>query len=769
MGGFEVVGVVRTCLATTVEQDDVCHDGPLSARSLAEVYVATESFALVQVILRRVATGLIGACLLVLVVGCSGGGTAPVATPQISLVGANSVRLGSTQQFTATVTNTTNTAVTYQVNGVAGGTASTGTISTTGLYTPPTTIPTGTITVTAVGSAAANLTSSIVVSILNPVPVVTSAQATETTAGGTSYTLVVLGSGFISGSVVQVAGVTVPMTLVSSTQMNSTGTVTIAAGATTVAVTVTNPNPGTTNVSSNAQVVNVKASVQTAARLLDQATFGPTLTDINHVQSVGVNAYLTEQFAMPTTVLPAITTPPPTLCATNTIPCEQSEWWQVMLTGQDQLRQRVAFALASMFVVSTNSVNAQSVVTYQNVLANDAFSNFYTLMQDVSLSTAMGGYLNMLNSNKPATGQIANENYPRELMQLFTTGIDMLNQDGSLQLDGSGNPIPVYTETQVEAFARAYTGWTYAPLAGVTSKFPNPANYTVPMVAVEANHDTTAKILLNGTTLPAGQTAEADLNGALTNIFNHQNVGPFVCRQLIQHLVASNPSPAYVARVAAVFANNGSGVRGDMKAVINAILTDPDARAGDTSPSFDGGHLREPMLYITDVMRGLGYTNNDATAGNNVIANASYNTVSNYTTNLSERPYTAGSVFNFFPPNYVIPGTMLNAPEFGQENTAEAVLRLTLANSLVYNGISGFTVDLSATSALGMTASATGNAATDSGNLVDSLGIIFMHGQMPAQMRTDIVNHVQTLTNIPERVRVATYLVITSSFYKIEH
>jgi hypothetical protein len=172
---------------------------------------------------------------------------------------------------------------------------------------------------------------------------------------------------------------------------------------------------------------------------------------------------------------------------------------------------------------------------------------------------------------------------------------------------------------------------------------------------------------------------------------------------------------------------------------------------------------------MTDVMRGLGYTNNDATAGNDVIANASYNTVSNYTTNLSEKPYTSGSVFNFFPPNYVIPGTTLNAPEFGQENTASAVLRLTLANSLVYNGISGFTVDLSATSALGMTASATGNAATDSGNLVDSLGIIFMHGQMPAQMRTDIVNHVQTLTNIPERVRVATYLVITSSFYKIEH
>jgi uncharacterized protein (DUF1800 family) len=743
---------------------------------LAEVYVATGNFALMQVIWQRVATGLIGACLLMLVVGCSGGGTAPVVTPQISLAGPSSVRLGSTQQFTATVTNTTNTAVTYQVNGVAGGTAATGTISTTGLYTPPTAIPSGMITVTAVGTAAANMTSSIVVSILNPVPVVTSAQATETTVGGTSYTLVVLGSGFISGSVVQVAGATVPMTLVSSTQLNSTGTVTIAAGSTTVAVTVTNPDPGTTNVSSNAQVVNVKASVQTAARLLDQATFGPTLNDINHVQSVGVNAYLTEQFAVPTTLLPDIPATPPTICVNTLLPCEQSEWWQTMLTGQDQLRQRVAFALASMFVVSTNSVNARGVTTYQNVLANDAFANFYTIMNDVTLSTAMGVYLNMLNSNKPSTvvvngvpPQIANENYARELMQLFTTGIDMLNQDGSLQLDASGNPIPVYTEAQVQAFARAFTGWTFAPLPGGTVKFPNTPNYPVPMSAVEANHDMTAKILLNGTTLPAGQTAELDLKGALTNIFNHQNVGPFVCRQLIQHLVASNPSPAYVARVSAVFANNGSGVRGDMKAVINAILTDVDARAGDASPNFDGGHLREPMLYMTNVMRGLGYTNNDAVAGNDVVANASYNTVGNYTTNLGEKPYTSGSVFNFFPPNYVIPGTTLNAPEFGQENTASAVLRLTLGNSLVYNGISGFTVDLSKTSALGITASKTGVAATDCANLVDSLGVMFMHGQMPAQMRTAIINHIVTLTDPAQRVRVATYLVITSSFYKVEH
>jgi hypothetical protein len=320
----------------------------------------------------------------------------------------------------------------------------------------------------------------------------------------------------------------------------------------------------------------------------------------------------------------------------------------------------------------------------------------------------------------------------------------------------------------VQAFARAYTGWTYGKPGGtaLTSYPNNTADYDDPMQFYDAQHDMTAKVLLNGTTLPAGQSSTQDLTGALTNLFNHPNVGPFVCRQLIQHLVTSNPSPAYVSRIAAVFANDGTGTRGNMKAVIQAILLDTEARAGDANPSFDGGHLREPMLYMTNVMRGLGFTFVGAGTGTGV---EYYYTPGNYTSALSEKPYTSGSVFNFFPPNYVIPETTTNAPEFSIENTASAILRLTLADNLVYNKISDFTVDLSATSSLGLMASATGNATTDSTNLVNALSNIFMHGQMPAQMQTDIVNHVATLTNIPERVRVATYLVITSSFYKIEH
>ena len=306
----------------------------------------------------------------------------------------------------------------------------------------------------------------------------------------------------------------------------------------------------------------------------------------------------------------------------------------------------------------------------------------------------------------------------------------------------------------MQAFARAYTGWTYATsTGGIPAKFPNNTpNYDSPMVALDSAHDMTAKTLLNGTTLPANQTAVADLNGALANLFAHPNVGPFICRQLIQHLVSSNPSPAYVNRIAAVFADNGKGVRGDMAAVVRAILEDAEARAGDTNPSFDGGHLREPMLYLANVIRALGFVNIDPTGY--------YGNLSNYSGTLSQRPYGSGSVFNFFPPSYVIPGSTENAPEFALENTATAILRLTQANSLVYNGISSFSVNLSATGPYGV-------MAANPGSFVDYLGEIFMHGQMPTNMRTAIVNHITPMTDMGERARVAIYLVITSSQYKI--
>jgi uncharacterized protein (DUF1800 family) len=705
--------------------------------------------------------------LLSALVGCGGAGSSSGnSTVTVAVNGSPQVRVGSTTQFAAAVANTSNQTVTWQVNGVTGGNASSGTISPTGLYTPPATVPTpNTVTITAISQASTSASASATESILNPQPVVSSASAVGLSP---VYTVTVNGSYFITGATVTIDGVSATITALSSSQITATASFTIPPTANSAPLVVTNPDPGSVSSSSVNASVTTQATVASAARLLDQATFGPTQSDIQHVQSVGLLGYINEQFADSPTTLALIASTPPTPCATNLIPCLQSEWWQATLTAPDQLRQRVAFALAEMFVVSTNSVNSRAVVAFQNTLVNDAFTNFSTIMNDVTLSPAMGAYLNMLNSNKPGTvngvAQIANENYARELMQLFSLGLNELNSDGTPQTDSNGNMIPTYTQDQVQAFARAYTGWTYATsTGGSASKFPNgTANYTMPMAAVESAHDTNAKILLAGTTLPVGQTAEQDLAGALQNIFNQPNVGPFVCRQLIQHLTSSNPSPAYVSRVSAIFANNGSNVRGDMKAVITAILLDPEARAGDTDVKAEGGHLREPVLWLTDVMRALNFTNNDVTAGNDVVANASYNTLGNYTSALSQKPYASASVFNFFPPDYYIPGSSTNAPEFSLENTASAIGRLSLANTIVYNKISGFNVDLSATSTLGKLTS-------NPGNLVDALGQMFMHGQMPSDMRTSIVNQITSLTDPAQRVRVAAYLVITSSQYKIEH
>lgn len=501
-------------------------------------------------------------------------------------------------------------------------------------------------------------------------------------------------------------------------------------------------------------------SVATASRLLDQATFGPTSDSIAHVQAVGVNAWLTEQYNLPASTLPAIPTPLPTQCANTPAPCFESEFWEAGLTAPDQLRQRMAFTLGELFVTSTQSVNANAVLSFYNTLSKDALGNWRTLMEDVTLSPAMGLYLNMIQAGKPPAGQHANENFAREMMQLFSIGLYKLNMDGTPQLDAAGKPIPTYTEAQVQAFADTYTGWTYATANGTApTKFPNTTpNYSASLMPVDSAHDTTPKTLLNGTVVSAGGTARGDMKIALDNIFNDPSLPPFVSKQLIQHLVTSTPSNAYVQRVATVFTNNGSGVRGDMKAVLTAILTDSEARAGDTNSSAGTGHLREPMLYLASAMRALGFanTNTDTTDL------WSYRGLSNYSSPLGEQPMRSPSVFNFYPPEYVIPASTLNAPEFGLENTASVNLRLTLANTISQGKLSNFAADFSKTGTLG-------TIAADPGKLADTLSVLLMHGQMPAAMRTVIVNTVTPLTDNGQRVRIAVYLILSSSLYKVMH
>ncbi len=263
------------------------------------------------------------------------------------------------------------------------------------------------------------------------------------------------------------------------------------------------------------------------------------------------------------------------------------------MNGPDQLRQRVAFALSEIWVVSDLEVNnASAFPPLLRLFQNDAFGNYEALMKDVSLNPAMGRFLNMVNNYKanPAKGTAANENYAREIMQLFTIGLTQLNLNGTPVVDKNGNPVATFTQTDVTNLAKAFTGWTYPPMPGTVTKGTNPIYYLAPMVPLEIEHDVTAKQIL-GVSLPAGRSAEQDLTDALHIIFMQPTLPPFVSQQLIEHLVTSNPSPAYVARIAQVFEDNGSGVRGDLQAVIHAILTDPEARAGDTISDANRAHL----------------------------------------------------------------------------------------------------------------------------------------------------------------------------------
>lgn len=286
------------------------------------------------------------------------------------------------------------------------------------------------------------------------------------------------------------------------------------------------------------------------------------------------------------------------------------------------------------------------------------------------------------------------------------------------------------------------------------------------MGSVDTLHDTDPKTLLNGTVLPQAQTAAQDLKGALDNIFAHPNAGPFVCRQLIQHLVTGNPSPAYVQRVAAAFDNDGNGVRGDMKAVLTAIIMDPEARAGDaqtgdqaeSNPAVDGGHLREPLLWTVNLVRGLGATQTNPDDPYPFVA-----FMFGYVANAGEAPFTQESVFNYFPPQYVIPQTAINSPEFGIENTGTIIPRLTLADMIVHSA-PGLTTDLSPTSAIGQ-------QAADPAKLADYLGMVFMHSQMPTDMRAQLITAISAIpaSDLTSRAQVAAYLVVTSSQYKVIH
>ena len=508
-----------------------------------------------------------------------------------------------------------------------------------------------------------------------------------------------------------------------------------------------------------------------AIRLLEQSTFGPNDTLLAHVQSIGTQAFLNEQFAAPPSQYPAFKYVPAgqqaMFCATDPDPqCArdyyslfllQNGFFQNALSANDQLRQRVAFALSQILVTSGTDINlAYGMAKYQQIFLDNAFGNYEDILTKVTLSSVMGDYLNMVNNDKPANGVSPNENYAREIMQLFSIGVSELNQDGTLIFDAGGTPIPTYDQGDaIEGFAHVFTGWTYPVLPGVPARKHNPKNFLGDMVPVDSNHDKGAKTLLNGVTLPAGQSIQSDLTNAIHNIFMHPNVGPFIGKQLIQKLVTGDPTPHYVSRVAAVFNNNGQGVRGDVKAVINAILTDPEARGAiKLDPGY--GKLREPVLFMAAAARAL-----------NTASDGVY--FQQQSTQLGQRLFYPASVFNYYPPTYVLPGTVALAPEFAIQNSSTAINRYNFTNTLSFGTIAplatlpgaiGTKPDWTALAALARNPNA----------LLDKLNVLLLHGTMPAAMRASIVPAINAIaaTDPLTRAKTAFYLVVTSPQYQVE-
>ncbi len=491
-----------------------------------------------------------------------------------------------------------------------------------------------------------------------------------------------------------------------------------------------------------------------AARFLEQATWGPTQGSVAELERVGINQWLKAQFALNTSDIPD-----QPLVASDGKPNRdlapvQEAFFANAVNGRDQLRQRVAFALSQIWVVSAESgVNvAYAYPPYWRIFRDNAFGNYRDVIKAVTLNPAMGRYLNMANNNKAdaATGTAANENYARELMQLFTLGLNQLNMDGTPVVDGNGAPVATYDQTVVTNMAKVFTGWTYPTAPGKKARENNPPYYLGRMFAVEAEHDTSAKTIFGGNTIPAGQTAEQDLDMVIEDLMKQPTMAPFVSQQLIEHLVTSNPSPGYVQRVASVFRDNGSGVTGDLKAVVEAILTDEEARAGDEAsaavdPVF--GHLREPVLFLAGVLRGL-----NATLG-------SASRIDVYANQMGEDLFRAPSVFSYFSPQYRTSGGLLG-PEFQIYSTATAAARADVVNRMLYGHLDGSTkVDLTPFV----------EQAQQAGALAQAINTSFLHGAMSAGLEQAVETAAEAAGTPLAKAQAGLYVALTSSEYQVIH
>ncbi len=499
-----------------------------------------------------------------------------------------------------------------------------------------------------------------------------------------------------------------------------------------------------------------------ATQFLNQSTFGALDSEANTVINIRFEAWIDQQMSRPASLqLPHLQSLPLPQFDFQLQADRADIWFRNSLWGEDQLRQRVAFALSEVFVVSELGAlgNAPfALADYYDLLARNAFGNYRDLLEEVTLHPAMGVYLSMLGNEKPnaALNIRPDENYAREVMQLFSIGLVELNIDGSQQLDNQGQPIPTYDQAVIEGFAHVFTGWTWALSPSFRQARQTRANQVIPMQLWEEFHDAGEKTLLNGVILPAGQGGEQDLSDALDNIFNHPNVGPFIAIRLIQRLTTSNPSPGYIRRVAEVFNDNGRGVRGDLGAVVRAILLDVEARP-DMPMEIDG-KLKEPLLRLTQLWRAYNATSNSG----------------RYPLNFAYIIFGQGalqspSVFNFFSPFYAPPGEIRNsglvAPEL---QIATEYLNTWYTNYMFFQtfgnnqtneelGDDDVYIDISEEM----------DVADDIDALIDMVADKLLGGQISPTLRAEIAG---MLERLPEedavlRAAEAIYFVVTSPEY----
>ncbi|HSD41481.1 MAG TPA: DUF1800 domain-containing protein [Burkholderiales bacterium] len=523
-----------------------------------------------------------------------------------------------------------------------------------------------------------------------------------------------------------------------------------------------------------------------AVRFLNQASFGANDAEIAKTRQYGYSAILEDQFFMPS---PRTHEGYVNAVGASTLGDEHvmHTFWREAATGQDQLKRRVAFALSQIFVISLQDANLQNyrrgVASYLDMLTRNAFGNYRELLQDVTLHPMMGLYLSHLRNRKedPATNRVPDQNYAREVMQLFSIGLYQLNPDGTLVLDGSGQPIETYGPNDIVGLSRVFTGFSWAGCSSTSTSCFNgsgtqsPNREVLPMQPFPQFHSTSEKSFL-GTTIPASTASDplGDLNRALDVIASHPNVGPFLGRQLIQRLVTSNPSPAYVGRVAQAFNTGryqsgaytvGSGQRGDLKATVAAILLDVEAR---TAPTGNPGKTREPVLTLAQWMRAFSAR---SASGNFLIG-----TTDNPANSLGQSPMRSPTVFNFYRPGYVPPNTAiaaasLVAPELQIVNEVSVVGYSNFMRSIVQSGVGsnsprdvqpGYAAEIA--------------LAHDANLLVDRVSLLLTAGSMTAGTRNLIVTAVNSVpypgsneaTARLNRARMAVFFTLSSPDYLVQ-